>query len=65
MQSFYSALQNLGVDVNDITTIITPAFQTNRIIPGILSTLTDAKLERIGIAELGLREAIKKVLGTE
>ena len=65
MQTFYTALENIGVGVNDITNIITPAFQTNRIIPGVLSTLTDAELERIGIAELGLRKAIIKVLGKE
>jgi hypothetical protein len=64
MQSFYTALENLGVDVHDITNIITPAFQNNGVMPRHLSNLTDAKLARIGFS-LGLREDILKVLGKD
>jgi antitoxin component of RelBE/YafQ-DinJ toxin-antitoxin module len=65
MQSFYTALENLGVDVNDITNIITPAFRNNGVMPRHLSTLTNDDLRDYGIVQGGLRKDILKVVGKE
>ncbi len=64
MEQFYTALQQIGVSNNGISSI-SKIFATEEIIPSVLSSLTDAKLEKMGIKQLGLREAILKVVGKE
>lgn len=65
MSSFFDKIREEVEYPDDVNSFIIPVFNTPRIGTRQLSSLTDAKLERIGIAQLGLREAILKVLGKE
>jgi hypothetical protein len=63
LEEFYTKLRK-EVDYPDaIDTFVKPAFNAQLIGTRQLSDLTDTKLEKMGITQLGLREAILKVLG--
>jgi hypothetical protein len=65
MEQFYTELRKEVEYPDDVESLIIPAFNTQRIGTRQLSSLTDTKLEKMGIKQLGLREAILKVLGKE
>ncbi|KAI8892734.1 hypothetical protein BC833DRAFT_610787 [Globomyces pollinis-pini] len=65
MEQFYAKLRK-EVEIPDaVETFVMPVFNAQLIGSRQLSSITDAKLEKYGIIQGGLRDAILKVLGKE
>ncbi|KAJ2994323.1 hypothetical protein HDV02_001677 [Globomyces sp. JEL0801] len=65
MEQFYAELRK-EVEIPDaVETFVIPVFNAQLIGSRQLSSITDAKLEKYGIIQGGLRDAILKVLGKE
>ena len=62
MDEFYDELNQIKDWEEEDTVEVQRVLKGQRIKPSQLITLTDAKLEKMGLAQMGLREAVLSVI---